>query len=132
MKTTVIILFVFILIGFGACSSQSEVTTTVNTTTNESTSTTTTSVSNSTKSFFEILAAANAEVASVKIANQAYAAEHEGKYASNSSQLTKYLKGTLDATYSFNADTGAITNAVNGSGITKAFHWDSTSQQWQY
>jgi hypothetical protein len=77
------------------------------------------------------LAAANAEVASVKIANQAYAAEHDGKYASSSNQLSKYLKGTPDATYYFNVDSGIITRAVNGDGFTEAFFWDSATQMWK-
>lgn len=124
------LLFIF-LIGITACSAKTETTPVVTTTTTISSSTAITTINSSTRPFTEILAAANAEVASVKIANQAYAAEHEGKYASNSSQLTKYLKGTLDATYYFNANSGAITKAVNGEGITEAFLWDSATQMWR-
>ncbi|MBN1367610.1 MAG: hypothetical protein JW967_06770 [Dehalococcoidales bacterium] len=131
MKICSITLFFFILIVVGGCATQSEVATTTDNTITFTT-TLTTSEQRSTKSMFEILAAANAEAASVKIANQAYAAEHEGKYASSSSQITNYLTGIPDATYFFNADTGAITKVENGNGITKAFHWDSAGQKWQY
>jgi hypothetical protein len=131
MKTIGIIIILTILMGIGACSPKPETTTTINNSTIISTSTTTTSESNSINSLFEILAAANAEVASVKIVNQAYATEHDGKYASSSGQLTQYLKSTPDATYYFNTDSGAITKAVNGSGITKTFHWDSAAQKWK-
>jgi hypothetical protein len=131
MKIIGITLLFILVMGIGACSTKSEVTTPINNTTNVSSSTVITSESNSTRSLFEILAAANAEVATVKIANQAYATEHDGKYASSSNQLTKYINGTPDATYYFNTDSGAITKAVNGSGITKPFHWDSAAQKWK-
>ncbi len=132
MKMLVTTILFILLIGAGACSAESRVTTTVDNTTNISTTTVVTSGQTATKPLFEILAAANAEVASVKIANQAYATEHNGKYASSSSQLIQYLKGTPDATYYFNTDSGAITKVVNGSGITKTFQWDAMTQMWKY
>ena len=131
MKTIGIIFLFVILMSIGACTSEPSVTTATNENTVTSSSTVVSSQSNSTRSILEILAAANAEVASVRIANQAYAAEHDGKYASSSSRLTEYLKGTPDATYYFNTDSGAVTKVVNGSGITRTFYWDTAAQMWQ-
>jgi hypothetical protein len=131
MKAIGVIVIVITLIGMIACST----TTIINTTTVVPTSTVTVSNNSSTVTLTTThigqLNAANSEVAAVLTANQAYAAENGGKFAPNSNKLLQYLTSLPDAIYFFNENTGSITSAVNGTGITKNLQWDSTTQRWK-
>ena len=120
----IIVIFIGI---FGAIACSPGTTTIINNTTVATTSSTpiliTTQPSNN-------LQEANSEVAAVMTANQGYFAEH-GTFAANSTQLISYLNQAPDAVYAFNESTGAITNVINGTGITKGLQWDSAAQQWK-
>jgi type IV pilus assembly protein PilA len=75
------------------------------------------------------VAAANSELLNIMTANQGYAAENNGIFATSSSQLGNYINGgtaALHGSYAFNADTGKITGSptsgydgVNWDGINK-------------
>jgi type IV pilus assembly protein PilA len=70
------------------------------------------------------LAAANSEAAAEMTANQAYAAEHNGVYASVNSQLATFMQGSVRGNYSFSTSTGAI---IYGSYSDGGFMYSTAS-----
>jgi type IV pilus assembly protein PilA len=56
------------------------------------------------------IAAANSELASVNTANQAYAAENNGIFATSSGDLGTYLNNTIQGSYVFDTN-GKLTSA---------------------
>jgi len=79
------------------------------------------------------VSAANSECASLQTANQAYAAENSGAFATASGSLTPYYNGALKASYTYDAGTGAVKTAdatgVGGWGTSLVFNLDT--QQWE-
>jgi type IV pilus assembly protein PilA len=68
------------------------------------------------------VSAANAELANVQTANQAYAANNGGTFdATNNAALSSYVNGNLLGSYGFDVTSGAITTA-NYPGLS----WDGT------
>ena len=126
VKSIVWLVLLIILIGITACIGAT--TTIINNTTVLPTS----SISITTTAGYGLVAEANSEVADVKTANEAYAADNQGKYAPDSNKLVGiYITGMLDAIYFFNEDTGIITSVSNGIGYTKNLQWDSAGQKWK-
>lgn len=78
------------------------------------------------------IAAANTEASNVKTAAVFCLAE-SGEYPATSTDLFNdgYLSGEPDAVYTFDAQTGLITEATPGEGITKGFIWMADEQGWQ-
>jgi Tfp pilus assembly protein PilE len=78
------------------------------------------------------IAGANSELATVHVANEAYAAEHGGNYATSSDLLTDFFTGSIKAKYTFNATDGKITDAdgtiINGWGTELVYNLES----WQW
>jgi type IV pilus assembly protein PilA len=70
------------------------------------------------------IAAANSEALSYITANQAYAAEHMGSYATASASLSAYMQGTIKGSYGFNQSSGMITYATYSDG---GLTYDTTS-----
>ena len=63
------------------------------------------------------IAAANSEAAAMITANQAWAAEHNGVYATASASLTGlYMTGTVNGSYVFDSSSGAITSGTYSDG----------------
>jgi len=116
MNKILIIITLFLILGLTACSSTTIVVQ----------PTTSTALTQSTE-----LTEANSEVQTVKMANQAYLANN-GLFASDSTKLTEFINGKLDAIYGFDQNTGSITSVINGNGCTKNLHWDSNAQYWKY
>ena len=79
------------------------------------------------------VAAANTEAANVETAALAYYADNNATWPTTSGDLgTDYISGTLKATYTFDPDSGQISDATplgepdGWSGI----YWDDTKDQW--
>mgnify|MGYP001039079573 CR=1 FL=1 len=80
------------------------------------------------------LAAANTEVANVKMAALAYYADSNGGWPDDSTNLigtVNYLDEAPDATYYFNPTTYFVDNATAGDGYTEGLSFNATSQQWE-
>jgi prepilin-type N-terminal cleavage/methylation domain-containing protein len=78
------------------------------------------------------IAAANSELATLHVANEAYAAEHGGNYATSSNLLTDFFTGSMKAIYTFDSASGKVTDAdgtiVKGWGTEIVFNLES----WQW
>jgi prepilin-type N-terminal cleavage/methylation domain-containing protein len=78
------------------------------------------------------IAAANSELATLHVANEAYAAEHGGNYAIASNLLSDFYNGSLKAQYTFDVSSGKVTNAdatgVDGWGTEIVYNLES----WQW
>ena len=68
--------------------------------------------------------AANSELAGVKLANKAYAADHDDVYAADSSELNDYLNHPVSISVQFNPVTGYIVGAPS-SGYDDVY-WDAS------
>lgn len=75
------------------------------------------------------ISAANSEMANIMTANQAYAADHGGTFATTSTDLSSYLNagGTITGNYSFIASSGAITGTPTYTGLT----WNTSLSKWE-
>jgi type IV pilus assembly protein PilA len=73
------------------------------------------------------VSAANSELANVQTANQAYAANNGGTFATSQSQLGSYVNGgasQIIGVYTFDATSGAISGTPTYTGVT----WDGTNK----
>jgi type IV pilus assembly protein PilA len=78
------------------------------------------------------VAAANAEVASLVTAQEAYSAENAGAYAGTSAALANFINGTLKGTYTFNTTTGLVLTAdCTASSWGTNVDFKLNKQQWQ-
>ena len=78
------------------------------------------------------VAAANAEVASIQTAQEAYSAENAGAYAGTSAALANFINGTLKGTYTFNTTTGLVLTAdCTASSWGTNVDFKLNKQQWQ-
>jgi type IV pilus assembly protein PilA len=73
------------------------------------------------------VAAANSELLNIMTANQGFASDHSGTFATSSSQLGNYINGgtaALHGSYTFDSESGKITGTpISGyDGVT----WDGT------
>jgi type IV pilus assembly protein PilA len=78
------------------------------------------------------VAAANSELLNIFTANQGYASENNGNFATSSSQLGNYINGgtaALHGSYTFDSNTGKITGTPTSGydGVT----WDSTNNKFR-
>ncbi len=76
--------------------------------------------------------AANAELAGVKLANKAYAADHHQIFATSSDDLGGYFNKPIRGSYAFDPDTGAIDDdpVPPSSGYDDVF-WNPSKQKFE-
>jgi len=79
------------------------------------------------------LSAARTEAENVKTAALSFYADNDGAWPGTSGDLEApidYIQGTAKATYTFNATTGLIDSADQGTWTGITLTWNATTQTW--
>ena len=77
------------------------------------------------------ISAANSEVSTAQIAQEAYASENNGVFAANSSSLAIYTSTPLAATYTYDTTTGKVLTAdCTATSWGTSIDFSLSKQQW--